>query len=168
MRHFVSKKQIRSLYFAFIQPYVDYGLINWGSAPDHLLSMIKRKLEKAVRIMHFKKKNEICTNLFKECNILDFDRYYKYSMSNFMWKFSNGITPAGINFLFKVKIQVYETGLGNTLNYVIPNVRLEMTKRGMGYRGALIWRGVPNHIKLSKSINSFKQLYKKHLLSELQ
>ena len=128
--------------------------------------MIKLKLEKAVRIMHFKKKNDSCTNLFKECNILDFDKYYKYSMGNFMWKFSNGMTPTGINFLFKEKIQVYATGLGNTLNYSIPNVRLEMTKRGLGYRGALIWRGVPNHIKLSKSISSFKHQFKKHLLSE--
>ena len=58
-------------------------------------------------------------------------------------------------------------GLGGSIDYNIPSVRLEITKRGLRYRGALIWRGVPTNIKKSKSINSFKIKFKKHLLSDL-
>ena len=58
-------------------------------------------------------------------------------------------------------------GLGGSTDYNIPSVRLEITKRGMKYRRALIWRGVLIDIKKSKSINSFKIKFKKHLLSDL-
>ena len=41
LRHFVPKSTLRTLYYAFIQPHVDYGLINWGCANKTALNPIR-------------------------------------------------------------------------------------------------------------------------------
>ena len=41
LRHYLPKKMLRTLYFAFIQPYINYSLINWGSAANYNLQPIR-------------------------------------------------------------------------------------------------------------------------------
>ena len=53
-RHFVPSGTLRSLYFSFINPYIDYNLLNWGMATPTNLNPIHLKMKRAVRIMTFK------------------------------------------------------------------------------------------------------------------
>ena len=56
LRHLVPKNTLRTLYYAFIQPHVDYCLINWGCANKTALNPIRVSIKKAVRIMAFEEK----------------------------------------------------------------------------------------------------------------
>ena len=49
IRHFVPSDILRSLYFSFINPYVDYNLLNWSMAPKTNLDLINTKLNKQSR-----------------------------------------------------------------------------------------------------------------------
>ena len=49
LRRYLSKSVVRTLFYAFVQPHIDYGLLIWGSATPSNLKPIKKKLEKAVR-----------------------------------------------------------------------------------------------------------------------
>ena len=40
IRHFVPKNTLRSLYFSFINPHIDYNLLNWGMASDTSLNSV--------------------------------------------------------------------------------------------------------------------------------
>ena len=51
IRHYVPNGVSRSLYFSFMNPYVDYNLLNWGMAAPTNLHPINLKLKKAMRIM---------------------------------------------------------------------------------------------------------------------
>ena len=46
LRHYVSKDTLRMLYFAFVQPNIDYGLIVWGSATPSALKPIQTNIKK--------------------------------------------------------------------------------------------------------------------------
>ena len=66
-RHFVPSDTLRSLYFSFINPYIDYNLLNWGMATPTNLNPIHLKMKRAVPSRHktfFKRFYEVIFMLF--------------------------------------------------------------------------------------------------------
>ena len=51
IRHYVPNGVPRSLYFSFMNPYIDYNLLNWGMAAPTNLNPLNLKLKKAMRII---------------------------------------------------------------------------------------------------------------------
>ena len=54
IRHYVPSSVLKSLYYSFINPYIDYNLLNWGMAAPSNLNSVNLKIKKAVRIIAFK------------------------------------------------------------------------------------------------------------------
>ena len=46
LRRYLSKAILRRLFYAFIQPHIDYGLLVWGSAAPSKLKAIKKIYKK--------------------------------------------------------------------------------------------------------------------------
>ena len=57
LRHYVSKDTLDMLYFTFVQPNIDYGLIVWGSATPSALKPIQTNIKKTISKLLFKKSN---------------------------------------------------------------------------------------------------------------
>ena len=86
IRHFVPSDVLRSLYFSFINPYIDYNLLNWGMAPITNIDLVNKKLKKIVRIISFKDSDTLCTPLYKKLNILPLDKSIELRQAKHMWK----------------------------------------------------------------------------------
>ena len=84
LRRYLSKGVLRTLFFAFVQPHIDYGLLVWGSATTSNLKPIKKKLQKAVRKILFKDRNQPTEPLFHELKVLDFDKHKLLTIISFM------------------------------------------------------------------------------------
>ena len=93
IRHYVPSSILRSLYFSFINPYIDYNLLNWGMAASTNLNTINLKIKKAVRIMSFKERDHHTAALFKDLEILPLDKSIELKYAKFMWKLNNGFLP---------------------------------------------------------------------------
>ena len=92
LRHYVSKDTLlRMLYFAFVQPNIDYGLIVWGSAMPSALKPIQTNKKK--RKILFKKSNHPTETLFQKLNILDFEKLKLLKIGIFMWKVLDDKVP---------------------------------------------------------------------------
>ena len=87
LRHYVSKDTLRMLYFAFVQPNIDYGLIVWGSATPSALKPIQTNIKKTIRKMLFKKSNHPTEPLFQKLNILDFEKLNYLKLESLCGKF---------------------------------------------------------------------------------
>ena len=74
LRNNLSKKILRTLFYAFVQPHLDYGLLVWANATPTNLKPIKKNLLKAIRKILFKNRNHSIERLFKELKILDFEK----------------------------------------------------------------------------------------------
>ena len=72
LRRYLSKGVLRTLFYAFVQPHIDYGLLVWGSATPSNLKPIKKNLQKAVRKILFKNRNQPTEPLFHELKALRF------------------------------------------------------------------------------------------------
>ena len=58
LRYYVSKETLKMLYFSFVQPHLDYGLLVWGGSNKCVTNPIRKNLKKAIRRMLFKKFND--------------------------------------------------------------------------------------------------------------
>ena len=74
IRDFVPRNILKSLYYSFIQPYVDYNILNWSSTSTSNLECIRISLKKAARIISFKHRQEHSAPLFKNLEILPLDQ----------------------------------------------------------------------------------------------
>ena len=95
IRHFVPKPVLRSLYYAFINPHVDYNLLNWSLTSSTNLNSVKINMKKAIRIMCFKKRDEPSLPLFKELDILPLDKLIKLRQGK-LWKLANDFLPSSL------------------------------------------------------------------------
>ena len=162
LRHLVSSNMLRSLYFTFIQPHIDYGLINWGCASTTNLDSIRENVKKAVRLISFQKKESHCKPLFAKLKLLDFDQYYQLSTAKFMWNLSNNKLPLSISSMFKRNVTSIS---GHENDFVLPIINTEVKRRFMSFNGVKIWKKVPDNLKELKKFHQFKKEFTKHLLS---
>ena len=87
----MPKNTLRTLYYAFIQPHVDYGLTNWECVNKTALNPIRVSIKKAARIMAFEEKYDKVNKkyastrpLFHKFNILNFDYHRRLTTGKFM------------------------------------------------------------------------------------
>ena len=73
----MPKTVLRSLYYAFINPHIDYNLLNWALTSQTNLNTVNINMKKAVRIMCFKSRDEHSLPLFKSLGILSLDKAIK-------------------------------------------------------------------------------------------
>ena len=76
LKSIVTKSTLRTLYYSFIFPYLEYNLLNWSSAYPTSLDCLNFSTKKAVRIILSKKGRERAAPLFKEFDILPLDETY--------------------------------------------------------------------------------------------
>ena len=160
LRNYVSEQILRMLYFSIIQPHIDYGLLIWGNATTTNIKPIKKKIEKAVRIISFKKKLSPTDPLFDKLKIFSFEKQRIFNIANFMWKITNKETPDTITSLFSIRTRVYGD---NNYKYHLPSINTVLMKRNIIYQGPLVWNTIPPEIKNKKNIFCFKNAFRKHL-----
>ena len=163
LRRYLSKGVLRTLFYAFVQPHIDYGLLVWGSATPSNLKPIKKNLQKAVRKILFKNRNQPTEPLFHELKVLDFDKHKFLTISSFMWQLTYDNIPDTIKSSFNIRNRDYGV---NNRKYHIPNISSEILKRNIVYQGPKIWNNLKNDIKIKKSTFSFKKTLKKKLLEK--
>ena len=163
VRRYLSKEILRTLFYAFVQPHLDYGLLVWGKATSTNLKPIKKNLQKAIRKMLFKNRSHSIEPLFKDLKILDFEKHKFLTISSFMWQLTYNNIPDTIKTAFKTRNRDYGE---NNLKYHLPNINSELLKRNVIYQGPKIWNSLKNNIKNKKSIYSFKKTLKNKLLKK--
>ena len=105
--------------------HTDYGLLVWGSATPTNLKPILKNLQKAVRKILFKARNQPIEPLFHELKILDFEKHKYLTISSFMWQLTYDNIPATIKSSFKARKRSH--GESNH-KYHVPNVSSELSK----------------------------------------
>ena len=68
----VMKSTLKTLYYFFIYPHLDYNLMNWSSAAPTNLNSITISNKKAIRTILSKNNREPSLSLFKKLEILPF------------------------------------------------------------------------------------------------
>ena len=148
LRHFVPKNTLITLYYAFVQPHVDYGLINWGCVNKTALNPIRVSIKKAVRIVAFEEKYDkvnkkyVSTRpLFHKFNILNFDDHCKLTNGKFMWEISQNLHPTFIQGLFTNVSEKHQimTRSSSLNKYSSPRARTNFRKQFINFTDVKLW-----------------------------
>ena len=158
VKEIMPNSVLKIMYNAHILPYLQYCMPVWcNTYPTHLLSLFRMQ-KKALRIITNSTFYEHTHPLFKETQILKLFDLNKLQIATHMYK--------NIDVYRNLNIQVYHNYPVRTRNDLrIPIHNLTIYQHSLAYTGPKIWNSLPDDIKNSLSIHSFKKQYKKHLIA---
>lgn len=117
IRFYVNLKTLINLYYALIYPYLNYGLIAWGSASLTVLKPLIILQKKAIRIMMFSKFDDHSSPLFRDTKIIKLLDLVDLHINIFMHKFHNNALPSSFDCFFKKLMNFITITLDIPQNY---------------------------------------------------
>ncbi len=85
LRHYVPKNKLMNIFNSFIQPNINYAVINWGGTPKSTLDPLKKSLKRAVRLISFEKRNFHTDPLSCQLNLNNLEECFKIESAKFMF-----------------------------------------------------------------------------------
>ena len=166
IRHYVPKNILRSLYYSFINPHIEYNLLNWSCTSKTNLECIKTSLKKVIRTITFSKRQDHTLALFQKLEILPLDSCIKLKQATFMWKVEHNFLPTAN----MANFNTYSSEIITRLN--MNKIRLppmaELLPKDTTFEGVKVWNNeISNDLKNSTSLRTFTKNYRSFLLSQL-
>lgn len=161
LRHYVPDTVLKNFYNAQIQPHLDYGALVWGTSAQTHISKIAKSHEKSIKIMNFKKKDDLPLPLFKHAKILPLDMNTKFIQGKFIWKLVHGQSTERMQGMF------LENGVVQSQRslwkLLLPCKRTDFGTRFITFSAVKQWNAIPNNIISINRFSYFKKEYKKFL-----
>ena len=164
-RKYLPKDCLRTLYHTFVYPYLTYCIHVWGNTYSTYLDPIIKAQKRIVRIITHSPYNEHTSPLFTQLKILNLEGIYRFMISTFMYKFHARDLPVIFMEMFRFNKNVHNYVTRKAGDCRVPNWNLEIKKRSVSVQGGITWNKIPDNIKLSVSLEVFKDSMKKHLLN---
>ena len=103
--------------------------------------------------------------LFLKTKILNIFQINQYMNGIFVYKFMNFLLPSIFSNLFVVNTAIHSLNTRNKNAIRLPACKLTGSKHTVSYVGGKIWNELPDDVKSSLNINTFKHVLKTHLLA---
>ena len=162
-KNFLDKTSMRNLYFSFINVYINYANIAWGSAPQTKLKKIYSKQKQASRIILNEERDAHSKPLMKSLDILNVYQLNIFQHLLFMHKVKNETTLDIFKNRFSYINHGYPTNYSKH-NFNIPLVKLNYLKRSISFRGPNLWNKLLDDTsKETISFSKFKTQIKSQL-----
>ena len=157
LKHIVPRSTLRTIYYAYIQSILSYGIIFWGiSSNVNKLFILQKKI---VRIITNSRVRESCREAFKNMQIMTLYSQYIFSLILFTVKNKPLFTPNN-------EIHKYKTR--NNTNLQLPTVNITKYYKGPYISGLKAFNHLPLHIKsLANDMKSFKTSLKRFFIITL-
>ena len=86
LRSYLQQDSLRTIYNSFLKPYIEYGTLAWGGAPNKYLDKIDKCIKRSMCTMLFKNRFDNVKPFYKHLNILPLTKNIKLLQGKFMWK----------------------------------------------------------------------------------
>ena len=166
--HYVSRyitdSHFHRIYYAYIFPYIKYGIELYGSASNKHLNKLQVLQNKMTKILCKRDYRSSSSELLKEKNILNCKNIHRLFINIFVYKQKNGLLPGIFNDYFTSVNEIHQHGTRFNTNLSLPNLSTAYGQKSIKYEGAKIWNNTPPSIQGSQTLYSFKRLFKSLLL----
>ena len=192
IRKYVNPHVLKNIYYSLIYSHIVYAIQVWGSANDSELAKLLILQKKAVRMMSYKDQYpplhgplNPADPIFFDLGILKIHDVFKLQVSKFIydclslntpqnfWGWFNlnhtvhnynttasSIVNVNVNNNFEVEVEVSETNILHTQSSNLVNYGAKKLK----VAGAILWNNLPEYIRNSQSVFTFKKYLKNHLI----
>lgn len=159
LRPFVSTDTAIKIYDSLIRPHFDYCSPVWDGICSTLSDKLQRLQNRAARVILKCSYDTSSALLLDKLGWDNLSFLRRRQKAVLMFKTINDLTPAYLKELFLE----YDTSycLRNTNKKLkLPQPRTEYLKRSFGYDGAALWNKLPEHLRMAKSLGTFKKKLK--------
>ena len=165
MKHVIPTRILRTLYYTFILPYLNYGILIWGNACRIHLDKIIKFQKWAIRTMANSHYRSHTQPLFQKHNILKFSDMYSLELGVFMYKYSAKLLPNVYNNYFTKRSDIHDYQTRHTDSYNLTRNKKAFSDNSTRTHGPILWNSLDDKIKTAKSIKQFRFLLKQKLKS---
>ena len=164
IKQFVPERILYSLYCSLILPYINYGILLWGSTcktyTDKILKLQKWAL-RTISNSHYRAHTD---PLFVKYNVLNVYDMYKLETGVFMYKYSKGSLPDGFNNFFTTRYEIHDYHTRYKDHYHQTRNARTFSDHSIRTYGPILWNSLDNNVRKSNSIKHFKNQYKTKLM----
>ena len=162
VRPFIDRDTAVKAYRGLVEPYFTYCSPVWDGLGCKLSEKLQKLQNRAARVMTRSSYDVSSASLLSELgwNVLEKNRVKHKAI--LMYKVYNGCAPQYLQQLFPPRYSEYN--LRNSLNKVcVPKPRTDYLKRSFTYSGACLWNSLPEQLRSTPSLISFKVALNKFL-----
>ena len=143
---------------------LSYCSVVWGGIGKTDVQKLQQIVNFAARVIFNKRKQEHVSPLLRQLNWLSVENRLKLDTACFMFKVAHGTVPDTISGLFTRVNEVNQHETRQAWDFYTPMMRTQAGRRALSFRGPKLWSTVPQDLKNSVSLRSFKHAYRRILL----
>ena len=163
IKHYLPHFARIQFYDCMVQSVIDYGCSTWGNCNKTLQTRIHGLIKRFGRsLLNIKKPTDSKTvAMFKQLDWLPLNERIKYIQAGIMWKIMNNQAPNYLSTKFTQINMMHDRNTRQSQRQLIylPKCNNEYGKRTFSYSGGNIWNSLPDFVKQSGSIDTFKKNY---------
>ena len=165
-RKYLNNAAMKSLYYAFIHPYIVFGNIAWASVNRTKLDKIKKLQNRAIRIITYSDKKASIRPIQTRLKILDVYDINLVAITLFMYRHKTCTLPSACTTYFECTAHHHATRISGN-GFFLPIQPRNSNSFCILYRGPKIWNFVISqlHVDLESSMYLIKSKLKDFFLN---
>ena len=164
VRRYLSKENIKTLYYTLIYSRIKYGLAVYGQAGSTKLNKIQFLQNQLLKVLSSKKFRYSTDKLHNEFEILKVNDMMNQEILTFVFKYLANSLPPVFNNYYETLTSTHgiNTRHGGNLRKVIH--RKKIGALSIKIQGPELWNKLDNNLKSISNVKSFRFMYKKSIL----
>jgi hypothetical protein len=154
-KNFLSKANLKLIYYSLIHPYLTYGILLWGNAYKKHTNKLLVMQKKAIRSITKSKYNDHAAPLFKELKIPNIHDIYKIQLGKFIFCSLSNKLPIPLCNMHIQNNEIHQYNTRTSNNMHLPPFRSELVHQSFIYQAPFLWANIPDTIKLSANVKCF-------------
>ena len=147
IKNYVSNKQLKEIYYAYFQSYLEYCILVWGNMEERGEGELEKLCRRGRKCLE-NKNNDNGTE-----EIMNMKELYEYKLAILMYKrMKMGLYEESI----EVERRENARNLREGRQWLVPKIRTEQGRQSIDFRGIRYWVEIPQQIRESISLREFK------------
>ena len=156
------------IYNSFIDSYLRYGTMSWGSAAAYLKDKLQSVQDRIVKTLLFPSSLDMPVNeQFQSLKILDIKKLISFYTSKMIHSIKYKYNPSAFDGHIEFVNHFYKTRLQESTEYALSKPRTELGKKSLAFFGVKCWTDIPQSIKEIENTKLFSSALKNHFLTTL-
>ena len=157
IKHLLDRKTLLLLINSFVFSKLFYCSSVWGNTSKRNLHKLQLVQNFAARVVLGLKKFDRIPQARRSLKWLDVTEKVLFNDLALVFKCINGLAPDYLGKYFIKRSALHNKNTRGCNNFVVPRCRLSMGQRAFYFRGLKEWKGLPDNIRNTKDIDSFKR-----------
>ena len=163
LRRIFPKNLLLQVYKSYIQPRLDYGITMYGSSTQKNIDFVQRVQNHAARLIleNFDYINSRGIDLVKSLNLYIIREGRDFFLLTLMFKAIHGIAPNYLSDRIDMHFDIHGYNTRIWFNERLSsNCAQRYIQKQFLYLGGKLWNDLPNFVKNSANIDTFKRNYR--------